>query len=127
MSSDYGLKFDEQGLIPAIIQDDENGDVLMLAWMNAAAVRQTLEGGKTTFYSRSRDKMWVKGEESGNVQTVKSVRYDCDKDCLLVRVLQKGGACHEGYRTCFFTELDAEGNTTVIGERLFDPKDVYKK
>jgi len=121
------LKFNADGLIPAIVQDESTRDVVMLAWMNAEAVRLTLETGKATYYSRSRRKMWVKGEESGNVQLVKSVRYDCDRDALLVIVEQKGGACHMGYWSCFFTEVDAEGATRIVSPKLFDPKDVYKK
>lgn len=127
MLDDIGLKFDENGLIPAVVQDDENGDVLMVAYMNAEAVKLTLETGKATFYSRSRDKMWIKGEESGHTQIVKSVRTDCDKDTLVVRVKQIGGACHHGYRSCFYREIDADGNLTVIAERIFDPDEVYGK
>jgi phosphoribosyl-AMP cyclohydrolase len=121
------LKLDDKGLIAAIVQDDANGDVLMVAWMNEEAVRKTLETRRATFYSRSRKKLWVKGEESGNVQTVTSVRVDCDQDALLLRVKQTGGACHEGYRSCFFREVDGTGNLRVLGERLFDPAKVYKK
>ena len=127
MLDDIGLKFDGNGLIPAVVQDDENGDVLMVAYMNAEAVKLTLETGKATFYSRSRDKMWIKGEESGHTQIVKSVCTDCDKDTLVVRVKQTGGACHHGYRSCFYREIDADGNMTVIAEKVFDPDEVYKK
>ena len=127
MSDPINLKFNDDGLIPAIVQDDANGDVLMLAWMNEKAVRLTLDTGKATYFSRSRQKMWVKGEHSGNVQLVKSVRYDCDKDTLLLRVDQTGGACHLGYRSCFFTEIDADGSTRIVSEKLFNPEDVYKK
>ena len=127
MSRKLELKYNEQGLIPAVVQDDVSGEVLMMAWMNEEAVRKTLETGRATFYSRSRRKLWVKGEQSGHVQEVKSVRVDCDGDTLLVRVTQAGGACHEGYRSCFFRELDAEGNTRVVAEKLFDPDDVYGK
>ena len=127
MSETFDLKFNDQGLIPAVVQDEATGDVLMLAWMNAEALRRTLETGRATYYSRSRGKLWIKGEESGNVQAVKSVRYDCDRDTLLVLVDQTGGACHEGYRSCFFTEMDAAGKTRIVSEKLFNPKDVYKK
>ena len=127
MTDAYDLKFNDKGLIPAIVQDDENGEVLMLARMNAEALRLTLETGKATYYSRSRQKLWVKGEESGNAQRVKSVRYDCDRDTLLLRVEQTGGACHLGYRSCFFTEMDADGSTRIVSEKLFDPDDVYRK
>lgn len=120
------LKFNDQGLIPAVVCDHESGEVLMVAWMNRAAVEQTVETGKATYYSRSRDKMWVKGETSGNVQTVRWVRTDCDADVLMLGVEQAGGACHEGYRSCFFRKLSGDA-LTVVGERVFDPKEVYGK
>jgi phosphoribosyl-AMP cyclohydrolase len=103
------LKFDEQGLIPAVIQDVENGDVLMVAWMNADAVRRTLESGRTWLWSRSRKELWRKGDTSGHVQHVREVRYDCDADTLLVRVVQEGAACHTGNRTCFYRTLEVTG------------------
>lgn len=95
------LTFDESGLIPAIIQDDESGDVLMLAWMDREAVRRTLTSGRVTFWSRSRGEYWRKGDTSGHRQYVRSVAMDCDADTLLVRVVQLGAACHTGTRTCF--------------------------
>jgi phosphoribosyl-AMP cyclohydrolase len=95
--------------------------------MNEEAVKRTLETGRATFYSRSRKKLWVKGEESGHVQQVKSVRVDCDQDTLVVRVRQTGGACHEGYRSCFYREITPDGALRVVAEKLFDPKTVYKK
>jgi phosphoribosyl-ATP pyrophosphohydrolase/phosphoribosyl-AMP cyclohydrolase len=103
------LRFDEQGLIPAVVQDVENGDVLMVAWMNEDAVRRTLESGRTWFWSRSRNELWRKGDTSGHVQHVQEVRYDCDADTLLVRVTQEGAACHTGNRTCFYRTIDAPG------------------
>lgn len=112
------LKYDADGLIAAVVQDDADNQVLMVAYMNREAVRRTLTSGRTCFWSRSRQQFWVKGETSGNVQVVKSVRVDCDKDCLLVRVEQTGAACHEGYRTCFFREVDPQGGEAVIEERL---------
>ena len=118
------VKFDEKGLVPAIIQDDTSGEVLMLAYMNQEALEKTLETKKTHFYSRSRGKLWLKGESSGHIQTVRSVYYDCDWDTLLIKVSQKGGACHEGYRSCFFRE-GKEGTIEIVGEKLFDPKKVY--
>jgi len=121
------LKYNDQGLIPAVVQDEKTGDVLMVAWMNEEAVQKTLRTGRATFYSRSRGKLWVKGERSGHTQLVKSVRVDCDEDVLLVRVEQTGGACHLGYRSCFFREIDADGAARVIAEKVFDPEDVYKK
>ena len=119
------LKWDDKGFVAVVVQDDANGEVLMVAWMNEEAVRRTLETRKATFYSRSRKKIWVKGEESGNVQAVTSVRVDCDQDVILLRVKQTGGACHEGYRSCFFREVDGKGNLRVVGARLFDPDKVY--
>ncbi len=127
MSDALQLKFDDKGLITAVVVDDATNEVLMVAWMNDAAVKQTLATRRATFYSRSRKKMWVKGEESGHTQEVKSVRVDCDQDTLEVRVVQKGGACHEGYRSCFFREITPDGGLRVVAERLFDPKAVYKK
>ena len=98
------LKFDANGLVPAIVQDATSGEVLMMAWMNREALDRTLETGKTHFFSRSRNKLWLKGESSGHVQHVKSIRLDCDGDTLLIQVEQVGAACHEGYYSCFFRE-----------------------
>ena len=100
------LRFDEQGLIPAVIQDVENGDVLMVAWMNEDAVRKTLDSGRTWFWSRSREELWRKGDTSGHVQHVREVRYDCDADTLLVKVTQEGVACHTGERSCFYRVME---------------------
>ncbi len=101
-----GLKYDSKGLIPAIIQDIESNEVLMLAYMNKKALEMTLETGFTHFWSRSRQKYWKKGETSGNVQELKEILYDCDEDTLLIKVIQKGqGACHTGNRTCFFRSI----------------------
>ena len=130
MSVDFikTLKFDSNGLISAIIQDADNGEVLMLGYMNEEAVRRTLEGPYVTFWSRSRKKFWVKGEESGHTQEVKEVYFDCDKDALLIKVKQNVAACHEGYRTCFFRKVEDKGkNIKTIGKRLFDPGEKYKK
>ncbi|MCL5104383.1 MAG: phosphoribosyl-AMP cyclohydrolase [Armatimonadetes bacterium] len=112
------VKYDANGLVTAVVQDYLSGDVLMVAYMNREALRRTLTSGRTCFWSRSRQEYWVKGETSGNVQAVKGVYVDCDKDCLLVKVEQKGAACHEGYRSCFFREVDGEGTETVIAEKL---------
>jgi phosphoribosyl-AMP cyclohydrolase len=124
-----GPDFSKCELIPVIAQDATNGDVLMLAYMNQTAYEETLQNGRVCYFSRSRNKLWRKGEESGNVQHLKAIYYDCDADTLLVKVDQVGGAaCHEGYRSCFFRQIDpATGNVQVIGERLFDPAEVYKK
>src|SRR5438552_5771571 len=122
------LDFEKSGgLLPAIAQDAETGDVLMLAWMNREAYEETLRTGRACYFSRSRGKLWRKGEESGNVQEVREVRIDCDADTILLRVQQIGGAaCHEGYRSCFFRRVESDGLRT-LGERLFDPGKVYKK
>lgn len=129
MSEQFGPDFSKSALIPAIAQDAASGTVLMLAYMNEEAYRETLRTGRVCYYSRSRQKLWRKGEESGNVQELKAIYYDCDADTLLVKVNQIGGAaCHEGYPSCFFRQIDpATGTVTVIGERVFDPKSVYKK
>ena len=121
--------FDKAELIPVIAQDAESGDVLMLAYMNETAYQETLSTNRVCYYSRSRSKLWRKGEESGNVQELKEMFYDCDADTLLVKVNQIGGAaCHEGYRSCFFRKINtADESSEVIGERVFDPKEVYKK
>ena len=115
------------GLIPAIAQDYKTNKVLMLAYINEESWNETLKSGKATYWSRSRSKLWKKGEESGNVQLVKEILVDCDLDTVIFKVEQVGGAaCHEGYRSCFFRRLE-NGGLTVIGERVFDPKTVYKK
>lgn len=116
------LKYDSNGLIPAIIQDAENNEVLMMAYMNETSLQKTIETGYTHFWSRSRNKMWKKGETSGHVQEVRSILYDCDRDTLLIKVIQKGpGACHTGHRTCFFTDI--EGGE--IENTVFSAEDVY--
>lgn len=99
------LTYDAAGLIPAIAQDDQSGDVLMMAWMNADAVARTLETGRVTYWSRSRQAFWIKGESSGHVQELVDFRFDCDRDCLLVRVRQTGPACHTNRRSCFYTAV----------------------
>lgn len=123
-----GLKFDSHGLIPAIVQDHKSNQVLMMAWMNAEALARTLETGKTHFFSRSRNKLWLKGESSGHVQTVKSIRTDCDQDVLLIAVEQAGAACHDGYYSCFYREHQAgKGDWKIVGNKVFEPAQVYKK
>ena len=120
------LKFNEQGLLPAIIQDSETGEVLMLAYMDKIAVERTLKEKRTVFYSRSRNKYWVKGEQSGHTQDVVQTLTDCDKDTLLIRVMQKqGGACHLGYRSCFVHEMNEQGDIVRITQKkVFDPDQV---
>ena len=118
------MKYDSNGLIPAIIQDSEDGEVLMLAYMNKEAFEKTVSSGYTHFWSRSRNKMWKKGETSGHVQEVKAVSYDCDKDTVLIKVIQHGpGACHTGHRSCFFTDIT--GKETA--QKVFSEADVYGK
>ncbi len=115
------------GLIPAIVQDAESGEVLMLAYMNREAWQRTLDTGIATYFSRSRNQLWIKGETSGNTQLVKEVRIDCDEDTIVLKVDQRGGAaCHEGYRSCFFRRRKGS-EWQVEGERLFDPATVYGK
>lgn len=115
----------DEGLIPAIAQDAKTGEVLMLAYMNEAAWQKTLETGRATYWSRSRQKFWVKGESSGNVQQVREIRVDCDKDAVVLKVEQLGGAaCHEGYRSCFYRRVKGE-ELELVGERVFDPAEVY--
>jgi phosphoribosyl-AMP cyclohydrolase len=122
------LKYDANGLIPAIVQEAGTGRVLMLAYMNQTSLVKTLETGKTWFWSRSRQKYWLKGESSGHVQHVKRVTIDCDCDTVLIEVEQVGAACHEGYKSCFFRKLRADGSLQPTGEpRLFDPAQVYGK
>ncbi|MDE0041279.1 MAG: phosphoribosyl-AMP cyclohydrolase [Candidatus Poribacteria bacterium] len=120
------LKLDKDGLIPDIIQDHENNEVLMMAFMNREALQKTMESGHVCFWSRSRQEYWIKGETSGHTQTVKSVAFDCDGDALLIKVEQKGGACHVGYRSCFFREVTSNGNSSrIVGEKVFNPDEVY--
>jgi len=124
-----GPDFDKHDLIPAIAQDEESGEVLMMAWMNREAYEETLRTGRVCYYSRSRKKLWRKGEESGNVQELRAIYFDCDADTILVKVNQIGGAaCHEGYKSCFFRRVDpGSGTIEVEGERVFDPATVYHK
>jgi len=118
------LKFDDKGLITAVIQDFQNNEVLMVAYMNAEAVRKTIEGPLVNFYSRSRQKMWIKGESSGHTQTVKEIAFDCDKDCLLIKVDQKVAACHVGYRSCFYRKIE-DGKIVTFGQKVFNEDEVY--
>lgn len=108
------LKYNEAGLIPAIAQDEVSGEVLMMAWMNAQAVEKTLETGRVTYWSRSRQSFWIKGETSGHVQELVDFRFDCDRDCLLVLVRQTGAACHTNRRTCFYTAVRDGAETELM-------------
>ena len=115
------------GLVPAIVQDNETGEILMLGYMNQEAFDATLSTGKATYYSRSRQTLWVKGETSGNVQLVKEIRIDCDDDTVLIKVEQLGGAaCHTGHRSCFHKKVE-NGVIRIVGEPVFDPREVYDK
>ncbi len=122
------LDFDKTGgLIPVIAQDADTGTVLMVAWMNREAFDETRSTGRACYWSRSRGKLWRKGEESGHVQEVKEILIDCDADTILLKIHQIGGAaCHEGYQSCFFRKLDGD-QVKVIAERVFDPRAIYKK
>ena len=116
------------GLVPAIVQDFKTGDVLMLAYMNKAAWEQTLSSGKATYFSRSRQKLWIKGNTSGNQQIVKEIRIDCDDDTVLLKIEQIGSAaCHTGYRSCFYKKVNHEGSIEITGKPVFDPEEVYGK
>ncbi|MBS0261162.1 MAG: phosphoribosyl-AMP cyclohydrolase [Planctomycetes bacterium] len=128
MSVSIGPDFQKTPLLPVIAQDAASGVVLMLAYMNEEAYRESLATGRVCYFSRSRNKLWRKGEESGNVQEIKAIFFDCDADTLLVQVNQIGGAaCHEGYQSCFFRKLSADGSSfEVVGERVFDPQVVYQ-
>jgi phosphoribosyl-AMP cyclohydrolase len=120
------IEFDEQGLVPVIAQDAATGDVLMLAYMNEEALRQTLRTGRMTYWSRSRQALWTKGETSGRTQHVQDAYLDCDGDALLFEVVQEGGAaCHTGYRSCFYRRAEEDGELVEEGEPLFDPDEVY--
>ncbi|MDP8247830.1 MAG: phosphoribosyl-AMP cyclohydrolase [Candidatus Tritonobacter lacicola] len=122
------MKFDEKGLIPAIIQDADTNEVLMLAYMNEDSFLETMETGLTHFWSRSRKKLWKKGESSGHTQKVHEILFDCDIDTLLIKVHQTGAACHKGYRSCFYRKIvDKKGKVRTKGKKVFDPEKVYKK
>ena len=120
------IKYDSQGLVPVIIQDWQNSEVLMVAYMNRESLKTTLETGKTHFWSRSRQKYWMKGESSGHTQQVKEIFIDCDADCVLMKVEQIVAACHTGYRSCFYRKW-ASGSLALVGKKMFEEEDVYKK
>ena len=122
------LKFDANGLIPAIVQEYKTHRVLMMAWMNRESLEKTLATGKTHFWSRSRQKFWMKGETSGHTQTVKDLAFDCDGDTLLIQVEQIGAACHEGYHSCFYRAVEGQGSSFKVSEeRLENPEQIYGK
>ena len=119
------ISFNEQGLVPAIAQQHDTGDVLMLAWMNREALSETLQTGRVCYWSRSRQQLWRKGESSGQIQHLKSLRLDCDGDALLLLVDQTGPACHTGRKSCFYTEVTGD-QATILTDPLIDPKDLYR-
>lgn len=120
------LKYDRDGLVVAVIQDHTNNEILMVGYMNAEAVQETLRTGRVCFWSRSRQELWIKGETSGHTQTVKSIAVDCDGDALLIKAEQQVAACHVGYRSCFFREVSPDGDSTrIVGEKIFDADAVY--
>src|SRR5579859_1369834 len=122
------LKFNADGLIPAIVQEQSTGRVLMMAWMNRASLESTLATGRTHFWSRSRQKFWMKGETSGHVQVVKDIAFDCDGDTLLIQVEQTGAACHEGYKSCFFRSVETDGQGFKVTEpQMEKPEVIYGK
>jgi len=118
------LKFDEKGLLPTIAQDAETGEVLMFAFMNRESLKKTMETGRATYWSRSRKKLWVKGESSGHTQEVREIWLDCDHDCLLIKIQQNVAACHKGYRSCFFNKIE-DGKVQIRGQKVFDEEDTY--
>ena len=121
------LKFNDDELIPAIIQEEGTGRVIMMAWMNESSLKTTIEKGKTHFWSRSRQKYWMKGESSGHTQQVKNIAFDCDGDTLLIQVSQVEAACHEGYQSCFFRTINDAGEFDVSENRLVNPNEIYNK
>jgi len=127
--SDFTPKFDENGLITAIAQDADTGQILMAAYMNAEALDITIKTGIATYYSRSRKKLWKKGEQSGHIQKVKQILTDCDQDCLILKVDIDAGQCHVGYRSCFYRALKPGSDTELqfIAEKTYDPEKTYKK
>ena len=121
------VKFDEKGLVPAIVQDHETGKVLMMPWMNRESLEMTLERKKGCYWSRSRQKLWLKGESSGNMQDVHDILIDCDGDTLLLKVSQRGGACHVGYHSCFYRKAKDDLSMEICDTLMFDPEEVYGK
>jgi len=126
---EFTPKFDENGLIPVIAQDAGNDQVLMVAYMNRQALDATIQSGCATYFSRSRQKLWKKGEESGHVQKVQQLLLDCDQDCIILKVTVDAGQCHVGYQSCFYRALkkDSDKELEFIAEKVYDPKQVYKK
>ena len=120
------VSFNKEGLLPVIVQDISRGEVLMMAWMSREALKKTIASGKAYFWSRSRQKLWLKGESSGHYQLVREMWIDCDEDTLLIKVEQIKAACHKGYKSCFFRQINKEGKLELIGEKVFEPGKVYE-
>lgn len=129
LGTNFEPKFDSNGLITAISQDAKTGQILMVAFMNKEALDLTLQTGNAVFFSRSRKKLWKKGEESGHVQKVKQILADCDQDCLILKVEVDQGQCHVGYQSCFYRELKKDNSRELkfVAEKVYDPEDAYKK
>ena len=119
------VKYNADGLVPCIAQDADSNEVLMMAWMNRDSLRDTIEHGKASYWSRSRQKYWVKGESSGHTQEIQEIRFDCDLDTILIRVKQNVAACHVGYRSCFYRTLNQAGKLVTNAEKVFEPDSVY--
>ena len=128
-NTEFTPKFDDNGLIPAIAQDARTGQILMVAYMNRQALDVTIQSGYATYYSRSRQKLWKKGEESGHRQKVQQILVDCDQDCLILKVSVDAGQCHVGYQSCFYRALEenSDNNLVFIEEKVYDPEETYKK
>ncbi len=126
---EFNPKFDDNGLIPAIAQDVKTGEVLMAAFLNREALDLTIQTGYVTYFSRARQKLWKKGEESGHVQKVEQILVDCDQDCLVLKVTVDGGQCHVGYQSCFYRALKkgSRGELEFIAEKVYNPEEIYKK
>ncbi len=120
------VSFNKEGLLPVIVQDINGGEILMMAWMDREALEKTIASGKAYFWSRSRKKLWLKGESSGHYQLVREMWIDCDEDTLLIKVEQIKAACHKGYKSCFFRKINKQGKMELIGEKVFEPGKVYK-
>ena len=128
IGKEFNPKFDANGLITAISQDEKTGQILMVAYMNAEALELTIRTGNAVFYSRSRKKLWRKGEESGHVQKVRQILVDCDQDCLILKVKVDSGQCHAGYQSCFYRAVKSDGSELeFIAEKVYDPEQAYKK
>ncbi len=127
VGTDFEPKFDANGLITAISQDSKTGEILMVAYMNKEALEMTIQTGNAVFFSRSRQKLWKKGEESGHTQKVKQILVDCDQDCLVLKVEVNEGQCHVGYQSCFYRAVKSDGKLEFVAEKVYDAEKIYKK